>query len=184
MLVGREEAADVPRGLGAELGRDPAGQGPQLAVVVVVARDDEGRDLDPDARRAVGPQCVEDGGQARAAELAVEGVVERLEVDVGGIEDRPQEVDRLGRGVAVGDEDVEEPGRLRLPCRVERVLQEDRRLDVRVGDRPRPRGERLVDRLGGGSWRVGRSRPRRGAWAISQFWQKTQWNGQPTVAIE
>ncbi len=28
------------------------------------------------------------------------------------------------------------------------------------------------------------SRPSRGAWAISQFWQKTQWNGQPMVEIE
>ncbi len=32
--------------------------------------------------------------------------------------------------------------------------------------------------------RCGMSRPSRGAWAISQFWQKTQWNGQPMVEIE
>ena len=36
----------------------------------------------------------------------------------------------------------------------------------------------------GDSRRCATSRPRRGAWAISQFWQKTQWNGQPMVEIE
>src|SRR5512135_731529 len=36
----------------------------------------------------------------------------------------------------------------------------------------------------GGSGRVGSSSPRRGPWAISQFWQNVQWNGQPAVAIE
>src|SRR3972149_982584 len=29
----------------------------------------------------------------------------------------------------------------------------------------------------------GAARPRRGPWAISQFWQNRQWNGQPSVAI-
>ena len=32
--------------------------------------------------------------------------------------------------------------------------------------------------------RCGMSRPSRGPWAISQFWQNTQWNGQPVVEIE
>ena len=32
--------------------------------------------------------------------------------------------------------------------------------------------------------RCGMSRPSRGACAISQFWQNTQWNGQPIVEIE
>ncbi len=38
-------------------------------------------------------------------------------------------------------------------------------------------------RSGGNSWAGGLT-PRRGPWAISQFWQKTQWNGQPAVASE
>ena len=36
----------------------------------------------------------------------------------------------------------------------------------------------------GGGGGVGRWRPRRGPCAISQFWQKMQWKGQPAVAID
>ncbi len=86
--VSREEAAHVPRRLRAELGRDPVGERPQLARVVVVTGDDQRRDLDPDTGCPVCAERVQHGRQARPAEAPVEGVVEGLEVDVRGVEDR------------------------------------------------------------------------------------------------
>jgi hypothetical protein len=181
--MGRKEPADVPRHGRSEVRHDPGGQRTELHVRVVPARDDERRQLEPGARRPHRHDGREDGCQPRAAQLPVEPVVERLEIDVRGIEDRRQQIVRLGGGVAVGDEDVPEARLAGQPGRVEGVLEEDGWLHVRVGDGTRAgplgRGHDLVRT----KRRVGT--PGRGvACAISQFWQNRQWNGQPSVAIE
>ena len=58
----------------------------------------------------VGVELLEDVGEASAAAPSVEGVVEGLEVDVRGVEQRGQEADRLRGRVAVREEEVEEAG--------------------------------------------------------------------------
>ena len=128
----------------------------------------------------IGDDRLEHRGQPGAAPPSVEGIVPSLEVDVRGIDDLARSSDRLRRGVAVRDEQVPEARRAGQPAAVERVLQEDRRLDVRVGDGAAP-GATRVPRRPARATGAAAAGPGQGAepWAISQFWQNVQWNGQP-----
>ena len=107
-----------------------------------------------------------------------------------------------GRAVAVGIDPIEKkplfhvaPGALAYSiatvgcpfhcsfCQNWEIAQAPR-LGLDLPTRALPPTKAVDEAFAGGRLRVGRLRPRRGAWAISQFWQKLQWNGQPTVAIE
>jgi hypothetical protein len=130
-----EEPADVPRRLGAQRLDDPPGDLRQRGAIVVDAGDDECRHLEPDARVAHGHEAVEDRLEGGAADPPVELVVEALEVDVRRVDDAGKELHRLRGRVAVRDVEAEEAGVAGESAGVHDVLDEDRRLDVRVGDR-------------------------------------------------
>ena len=70
----------------------------ELAVGVVLAGDQQRRDLEPDRGLAAQiDERVEHGVEVAAADLAVEALGERLEVDVGGVH-VPVELARAARG--------------------------------------------------------------------------------------
>ena len=124
----------MPGRLGAQRGSDPLRHRPKFVAVVVEAGDQQRRQLDPHAAAAHLHDRVADRLPARPADMTVEVVVGRLEVDVGRVEVRNEQVQGLMALVAVGDEDVAQAGGTRPGHRVQGVLKEDRRLGVRVGD--------------------------------------------------
>src|SRR5450830_1579160 len=124
----------MPRRLRSNGGRYPLGHGPQLAGIVVEAGDDQRGQFEPDIALAHFDDGVADRLPTSAADSPVEVVAGGLQVYVGGVEIRRDQLDCLGRFVAVGHKDVVQAGRPRLDHRVERELDEYRGLNVRVGD--------------------------------------------------
>ena len=149
LVVGMERG-EVDRHVGAELLHDPRAHRLELGGGIVLSRDQQRGDLEPDVGLAFEiDERVEHGLQPRAAELHVELVGETLEVDVGGVHLGEELAPRVDADVAGGHRHRLDPPRVAGVGGVHRVLGEDDRVVVGEGDAPaaRPRG-RSGDRLG------------------------------------
>ena len=102
----------MPRSLGSQFRGDPARQGQQALRVVVEAGNQQRGHLDPDTPRLHADERLEDRRQPRTHDLAVEPGVESLEVDVCRVDHRAEQLERLGRLVAVRHEYVRERANL------------------------------------------------------------------------
>ncbi len=95
------EGREVERHVRPQLVDHPAGHRVQLAVGIVLARDEQGGDLEPDVRLVLEiAQGVEHGSQLAAADPAVEVLGEPLEVDVGGVHVAEEFLPRRGTDLA------------------------------------------------------------------------------------
>ncbi len=144
------ERGEVHRHVGPEILDHPAGHGVELLVGVVVAGDDQVRDLHPDVRLVDQVlQGVEDVAQVRAAEAEVELLGERLEVDVRGVDVR-EELDSGSRAdVPRSHCDGADPELMARVGDVAGVLEEDHGVVVGERDAPTPEvGSGASDRLG------------------------------------
>ena len=106
------------------------------------------------------------------AELAVMPVVHRLEVDLVAVGERPDEVEGLGRGVAVGDEPRQEASRAGEREDLDRPFGRDERLVVASSpsaSRPRRRPSSTSDSASHRLPRGGASS--RSDCEVTQFWQ-------------
>ena len=92
------ERGEVQRHVGAEVLDDPARHRVELVVAVVLAGDEQRRDLDPHVGLVHEVlERVEHVAEVRAADVPVEVLGERLEVDVGGVHVRVELAARLGQ---------------------------------------------------------------------------------------
>jgi len=129
------ERREVQRHLIADVPEDPAAHPADILRVVVVAGDDEVRDLEPDVRLLPEPlEGVEHRLEVRVGDLAIELLGERLQVDVRGVHDLEERPAGLRCDVAGGDGD-----RLDAPLAaglrgVDGVLGPDHRVVVGEGD--------------------------------------------------
>ena len=128
--------ADVPGDVWIHRG-DEGGDVAKLGVRVVLARDHQGGDLDPDACIVVGLDGVEHRREPGRAELLVEALGEGLEIDVGRV-DHPLQLGgyHVRGGIPVGDHGVGQTLFMGLDRRVQGVLQVDRGLGVGIRDTP------------------------------------------------
>ena len=135
-LVVGMEGREVERHVGPEMLHEPGAERLDLGRRVVLPRNEERRDFEPDVGLVLEiDQRVEHGLERARAELLVEALGERLEVDVGGVHVAVELGARLGAHVAGRDGDVREPARAAGVGHVDRVFQEDDRVVVGVGDR-------------------------------------------------
>ena len=135
-LVVRVERGEVQRHLRPQVRREPVAQRRDLRGGVVLARDEQGRDLEPDLGLALEvDQRLQHRLQPPRAEPVVEALGERLEVDVGRVHVGEQLPPRLGADVAGGDGDVAEAPLTAGLRHVDGVFEEDHRVVVGVGDR-------------------------------------------------
>jgi hypothetical protein len=132
-LPGRVVGGEVQGHRAAEAG-DEVDQRLDGGLVVVVAGNDEVRQLQVHARRDELLDGPEHRRQAGLADAAVEAVVHRLEVDVRRIDQRQQFGQRLPVQVAVGDQHHGQSGGARGNGRVAHELVPDQRLAVGEGD--------------------------------------------------
>ena len=84
--VAGEETGEVEWGVGQVVVDEPTAHLADHIEIVGELGDDEVGELDPDAGVAHGEDGVEDGLQTAAANFVVDGVSERLQIDIGGIE--------------------------------------------------------------------------------------------------
>jgi hypothetical protein len=84
--VAWEETAEVEGGVGEVVAGEPTAHLAYHVHIVIDARNDEVGELYPHARIAHSEDGVEDGLQTAAANFVVDGVSERLQIDIGGIE--------------------------------------------------------------------------------------------------
>ena len=147
------EGGEVQRDVGTEIPDHPASHPVQLRVGVVQPGDEQSGDLQPDAGLMTQiHEGVEYRSQLAAADAAVEGLREALEVDVGRVHVGEHLPPRLGADVAGGDRDRHEPSSVGCVGAVDGVLHEGDRVVVGEGDAAAaepPR--RLSDRLRRGS---------------------------------
>jgi hypothetical protein len=94
-LVRGMKTADMPGNVGIDR-PDELGDLPKLRLRVIVSRNDECRDLGPDAEVVIEPDGIQDRLEPCAADLPVEAVGESLEVDVCRMEVGPDLPKRPG----------------------------------------------------------------------------------------
>ena len=137
---------------GPRFSTQPVAQRRDLRGRVVLARDEQGRDLEPDVRLVLEvDQRVEHRLEPGRAEPLVEALGERLQVDVGRVHVREELAPRLLADVAGGDGDVLDAPLAAGLGDVDRVLEEDHRVVVGVGHRAAAGPHRrLGDLLGRG----------------------------------
>ena len=163
--------------------RDPPALGLDLVVGVVLAGDEQRRDLEPDVGLVHEvAQRVEHRLQVRAAELEVELVGERLEVDVRRVHLRVELAARLGVDVAGRHRDRLHAARMAGVGDVHRVLGEDHRVVVGERDALAAQAQRGAAIASGEAWSCSRSISR--DFEMSQFWQNLQARLQPAVPNE
>ena len=151
------ERGEVHRHVGTERVHHPAGHPVDLVVGVVLARDHQGGQLEPDVG-LVGEvlEGVEHRLQRTAAHPLVEVLAERLEVDVGGVHVVEELAPRLGEDLARGDGDRRDTELVAGARHVDRVLEEDHGVVVGEGDAA------AAERRGGPGDRCGGARRRPG----------------------
>ena len=132
--VQRREAAEVQRGVLAQVVAYPYGHAPDHGQVVVEGGDQQIGHLQPHAFLALGHQGVQHRLQGRAVDPPVEAVVEGLEVGVTGVDHPAQLLQRLPVDIAGGDEHVAHAGLMRQLRGVVHVLVEHDGIGVGVGD--------------------------------------------------
>ena len=147
------EGREMQRHVGAEVVADPAGHRVDLGVGVVLARYQQRGQFEPGIGfRFQVAQRVEHRFQVSAADLPVETLRERLQVDVDGVHRAEELLPRPFRDIARGDGDVANATFAARGGRVDGVFEKDDRIVVGVGDTA------AVARGGGGGDVLGRSR--------------------------
>ena len=115
--------------------RDPLRERVELLVGIVLARNDERRDLGPDIRFVNEIfERIEDGLERARAKLGVEALGEAFKIDIRCVHGPEQALARLGANEARGDGDVLHASRAAGGRGVEGVFHEDDRIVVGVGD--------------------------------------------------
>ncbi len=135
----RVEPGNVPGRVLAEFPGQKGGQLPELRLVVVGPRDEQGGHLQPPAELADVDEVLQHRAQPRPAHPLVKTGVHGLEVDVGRIDEPGQGVQALAALEAVGHHDVVQPGLPGQGGGVAHELEKNRRLGVGVGNRGRAR---------------------------------------------
>ena len=136
-LVVGVEGREVQRHVRPQVLHEPVAERSDLRGRVVLARNQERGDLEPYIGLALEvDQRLQHRLEPACAEAVVEALGERLQVDVGRVHAVEELPPRLGADVAGGDGDVPEPARAAGLGDVDRVLEEDHRVVVGVGDRP------------------------------------------------
>ena len=134
-LVVGMEGGEMQRHVGPELARDPAALGLDLGVAVVLARDEQRRDLGPHVGLVHQiDERVEDRLQVRTAQLHVELVGEAFEIDVGRVHLRVELAPRIDADVTGSHGDRRDPAGVARIRGIHRVLGEDDRIVVRERD--------------------------------------------------
>ena len=174
------EGGEMQGNVGLELARNPLRQGVKLFVGIVLARNEQRRDLGPDTRFVNEIfERIEHGLERAGAALGVKALGEAFKIDIRRVHAREQALAWLGANEASGDRDV-----LHAFCAtggrgIEGVFHEDDRIVVRVGD-------------AGASQSLGRardglrpasalSRATSRLFEMSQFWQNEHARLQPAV---
>ncbi len=132
-LIGRMEPGDMPGNFFSD-GADESGYLPEFGIRIVMSGNDERGDLDPDAGLFIVLNGIKHRGEAGAADLPVKIIGERLQVDIGRIEDGPDHAERFGGYIPVRHEHVPESGIFCAPGRVIGKFKKYRRLGVGIGD--------------------------------------------------
>ncbi len=146
------EGREVQGHIGPQPVHHPARQPLDLLGGIVLARDQQRGDLEPDL--GLVPQIfqrLQHRLEARPGELEIEVLGEGLEVHVGGVDVAEQRLARPGIDVAGGDGDGLDPHRMAGLRHVDGVLVEDHR--VVVGEGHRAAAE--LERRGGDGLRAG-----------------------------
>jgi hypothetical protein len=126
---------EVQRHVGAELGGDPFRERVDFLLRVIVAGDQERRDLEPDVGLALQVhERLEDGPEMAPRELPIELVGERLEIDVRRVHVRVELAAGLCAHVARRHGDSANASSMTSLRYVDRVLHEDDRIVVSEGD--------------------------------------------------
>ena len=163
---------DVPRNVAADRGEEFR-DGAQFVFAVVESGHDQRDDFQPQAAFVHHADAVAHVFQ-RAAERAIAFVVETFQVNFVGHDPRTQEIERFGRGVAVGDKGAGQPGRLRLLEDGHRPLGGDERFVVAGHDQSRTIPARRVRRPGPASIQ---------RWALPARFVAHRLAGHPVLAI-
>ena len=125
----------MQRNVGAELAHDPLAHCLDLGRRIVLAGDQQRRDLEPDVGLVLQVnERIQYRLQMRTAELHVELVGEPLEVHVRRVHLGVELASRCGADVAGGDRDRLDAARMAGVSRVHRIFRENHRIVVREGN--------------------------------------------------
>ena len=118
----------------AEFTGDEAGDPAQFVLAIVMTRDHEGRDLEPDTQPAVIPKAFKHTLERCTGHLPVCAIGKPLQVDIGRIQVRGDRLKGLGGRLTVGDEDILDPGGSCCHSRIVSILEKDGRFGIGVGN--------------------------------------------------
>ena len=134
VIVGME-GGEMQGNVRSQLAGNPLGQRVELLIGIVLAGNEQRRDLGPDIRFVNEIfERIENGRERAGATLGVEALGEALEIDIRCVHAGEQKLARLRANEAGGDSDVLHAPRAACGRSVERVFHEDDRIVVGVSD--------------------------------------------------